>query len=85
VTVNYVLSVLPARVEARLRMRPVGMDVLNSLVDSGDLDPKVVENMPTFTLHGTEVEWTQADGTNPITSPKPPPIRCPDDYLELLQ
>jgi hypothetical protein len=52
---------MPARVTARLRMRPIGMDVLKDLVDSGDLDPRVLEQMPTFTL-GAQIEWTQADG-----------------------
>ena len=52
---------LPARVTARLRMRPIGLDVLHDLVESGDLDPAVVEEMPTFTL-GAELEWTPEDG-----------------------
>jgi hypothetical protein len=76
---------LPARVTARLRMRPMGMDVLRSLVDSGDLDPTVVAAMPTFTLYGSSVEWRREDGLKPITVPKPPPLRCPDDYLCLLE
>jgi hypothetical protein len=47
---------LPARVTARLRMRPIGMDVLQDLVDSGDLDPAIAARMPTFTF-GALVEW----------------------------
>lgn len=52
---------LPARVTARLRMRPIGLDVLQDLVDSGDLDPAIVAAMPTFTF-GAEIEWTPKDG-----------------------
>lgn len=48
-----------ARFEVRIRMRPVGMDVLQSLVESKDLDPSVLSRMPTFTL-GTAT-WTPAD------------------------
>jgi hypothetical protein len=52
---------LPARVTARLRMRPIGLDVLQDLVDSGDLDPAIVAQMPTFTF-GAQVEWTPESG-----------------------
>ena len=52
----------PARVELRMRMRPVGIDVLQDLVDSGDLDPKVLAKMPTFDMRNTVGVWTAADG-----------------------
>lgn len=52
---------MPARITARLKLRPIGLDVLQDLVDSGDLDPKVMAEMPTFTF-GAEIEWTPADG-----------------------
>jgi hypothetical protein len=52
---------LPARVTARLRMRPIGLDVLQDLVDSGDLDRAIMAEMPTFTF-GAQIEWTPADG-----------------------
>jgi hypothetical protein len=51
----------PARVTARLRIRPIGMDVLQDLVDSGDLEASVLQEMPTFSF-GAQLEWTQADG-----------------------
>jgi hypothetical protein len=84
IKLTFPLSVLPARVEARLMIRPVGLDILQDLVASGDLDEDVLERMPTFPLYGTAVEWTRDQGPEPITVPKRPPIRCPDDYLELL-
>jgi hypothetical protein len=52
---------LPARVTARLRMRPIGLDVLQDLVDSGDLAPALIAQMPTFTF-GAQLEWTPSDG-----------------------
>jgi hypothetical protein len=54
-------SGLPARVTARLKMRPIGLDVLRDLVESGDLDPAIVAEMPTFTF-AAQIEWTRADG-----------------------
>jgi hypothetical protein len=52
---------LPARVTARLRIRPIGLDVLQDLVDSGDLDPAIVAQMPTLTF-GAQIEWTPGRG-----------------------
>jgi hypothetical protein len=52
---------LPARVTARLRMRPIGFDVLSDLVRTGDLDPAIVARMPTFTF-GAQLEWTKEAG-----------------------
>ena len=42
-----------ARIEIRLRMRPMGRDVLQDLVASGHLDAAVLAEMPTFTLFQT--------------------------------
>jgi hypothetical protein len=78
-------SGMPARVTVRLRVRPIGLDILEELVRSGDLDPKYLKEMPTFTLDGTVVEWKRADGYKPVKTPKPPSLRCPDDYRCLLQ
>ena len=52
---------LPARITARLRIRPIGIDVLDDLVQSGDLDPAIVAEMPTMTF-GAQLAWSQADG-----------------------
>jgi hypothetical protein len=53
---------LPARVTARLLVRPIGVDVLQDLVDSGDLDPAFVRKMPTL-VFGPAIDWTPANGT----------------------
>jgi len=58
---------LPARVTARLRIRPIGMDVLHDLVDSGDLDRTHLEAMPTFTF-GAQLEWFSSDGFTTLTA-----------------
>jgi hypothetical protein len=52
---------LPARVTARLRLRPIGLDVLQDLVRTGDLDASFLAQMPTFTL-GAQIEWTKEKG-----------------------
>lgn len=52
---------LPARVTARLKIRPIGQDVLQDLVASGDLDAKIAARMPTFTF-GAKIDWTPNDG-----------------------
>jgi nitrate/TMAO reductase-like tetraheme cytochrome c subunit len=68
----------PARLTARLLMRPVGMDVLQPLIDSGDLDAKIKAEMPTFPLHSTVVEWKVEDGGALLRpTPKPMTISCP--------
>lgn len=73
-----------ARVVGHLRMRPIGMDVLQDLVASGDLDPSIPAKMKTFTMAGTEVEWTPDLGYAPIT-PTQDSLNCPNSYLCLLQ
>jgi hypothetical protein len=83
-TRKYQLPGLPARLTAVLRMQPIGTDVLESLVDSGDLDARVLKEMPIFTLHGTSTEWKREDGYQPLTTPLPSPLSCPDDYLCML-
>ncbi|MFI5306631.1 MAG: multiheme c-type cytochrome [Polyangiales bacterium] len=61
---------LPAHVTARLRMRPIGMDVLQDLVDSGDLDPAIVAQMPTLTF-SAQIDWTPESGVRKTISATP--------------
>lgn len=53
----------PDRVTFRVRLQPVGRDVMDALVASGDLDPSLIAAMPTFTLAGATLEWTSAKAT----------------------
>jgi hypothetical protein len=52
------------RVAIRMRVRPMGLDVLRDFVDSGDLAPKFVDAIPTFSLAATEIEWSADDGVD---------------------
>jgi Cytochrome c554 and c-prime len=57
------LATPPDRVTLRVRLAPIGLDVLDDLVASKDLDPAVKSKVPVFTLAGTVVEWTAAAAT----------------------
>jgi len=46
------------RVTMRLRIRPIGLDVLDDLIESGDLAPGFRDEMPTFDLGATVLQWT---------------------------
>lgn len=48
-------------VAVQVHIRPVGLDVLDDLVDSGDLDP-VFRRAHTFTLSGSRTVWRRQDG-----------------------
>jgi hypothetical protein len=54
---------MPDRVTMRVRLVPIGLDVLDDLIASGDLDPAVKAKMPTYTLSGSELEWTPDTAT----------------------
>jgi hypothetical protein len=56
-TMPTALPQMPDRVTFRMRLQPIGLDVLHNLVDSGDLDPSVPSNMPTF-----DVSFLSPDG-----------------------
>jgi Cytochrome c554 and c-prime len=49
-------------IELKLRMRPIGMDVLQDLVNSGHLSPDIPAKMPTLTV------WTRYAHYNPETN-----------------
>jgi hypothetical protein len=64
-----------ARMTIGLRMRPIGVDVLEDLVDSGDLDPGLIAEMPTYILQGAAVEWRPGEATP--RSLLPDDLDCP--------
>lgn len=49
-TFNPRLDQPAARIQLRVRMRPMGVDVLQDLVKSGHLDAEIAARMPTFTV-----------------------------------
>ena len=51
----YQIPGAPSKITARVHLRPIGLDVVRSLQDSGDLAEAPV--MPTFTLAGSTVVW----------------------------
>lgn len=57
------LPAAPDRVTMRVRLRPIGLDVIDDLVASGDLDASVRGRIPTFDLSSTALEWTPAKAT----------------------
>jgi nitrate/TMAO reductase-like tetraheme cytochrome c subunit len=62
----------PARIEVRLRLRPMGVDVLQDLVDSKHLDASIIQAMPTYTLthqEGTYLEAQQRYRMRELTTP----------------
>ncbi len=56
----------PDRVTMRVHLQPMGTDVLDELVASGDLDPAVRAKMTTFDV-GPLLEWTAAKATATYT------------------
>lgn len=57
------LSVYPDKVTLRVRLAPIGLDVLDDLIASNDLDPAYKAKMPVFTLASTNLTWTAKDAT----------------------
>jgi len=51
----------PETVSMRVNLRPIGLEILEELVSSGDLAPEIVEAMPTFTLGSTQLTWKASD------------------------
>ena len=70
-TYNMVLASAPARVTARMRLRPVGLDVLDDLIASGHLDAVYRDRIRTFDLVGTALEWRTDHGLGCIDPTTP--------------
>ncbi len=60
------LDEIPTRITLRVQIQPMGLEVLDSLIASGDLDPAIRDAMPTFELAGSVLEWTPDKGFNCI-------------------
>jgi hypothetical protein len=52
-----------SRIEVRVRVRAVGLDVIDDLIETGDLDPKYRDEITTETLAGTDIVWTPEAAT----------------------
>lgn len=71
------------RIRLQLRMRAVGIDVLQDLVASGDLDEAVIDEVQTFTVHGAAVEYDAKTGLSEPLWPEG--LKCPDSYRCLIE
>jgi hypothetical protein len=68
------VSGTPARVTLRLRVQPIGYDVLDDLIATGDLDPSLRSAMPILDVQwptpdgglGPFLEWTPGGGAVPL-------------------
>jgi hypothetical protein len=61
-TAHFTTPLATDRVTMRVRMEPVGADVLAELTGSGDLDPTVASRAPAYALVSTTLEWTADRG-----------------------
>lgn len=59
----YPLPAMPERVTMRVLLRAIGREILVDLVDSGDLDPAVLDAFETFEVPPASLEWTPAEAT----------------------
>lgn len=79
-------NTIPSRVEAKVHIRPVGHDVVDDLITSGDLDPAFRDVLPTHTVLGTITTWRKEDGFDRcVSTPRASPVVCPDAYQCLLR
>jgi hypothetical protein len=59
-----IISVAPDKVTMRVQIQSIGLDVIDDLVASGDLDAGIRAQVPTFTLTGSVLTWTPATATD---------------------
>jgi hypothetical protein len=52
----------PDLVRIAVHVQPVGLDIIDDLIASGDLDPAVRDAMPVLTIAGAARTWRAADG-----------------------
>jgi hypothetical protein len=60
---SMLLPFAPDSVKLQVHVQPMGLEVLNDLVASGDLDPSIPAMMPTYDIDlgaGSTLEWTPA-------------------------
>lgn len=68
------LDKAPDKVTLRVRLQPIGADVLDELVKSGDLDPAIAARVPTIDVTDTLV-WTPADAAKAAAGYAEGPLR----------
>lgn len=83
---TYIYNVPPGvdRITARVRVRAMGVEVIDDLIATEGLDPSVRDRMPVLSLDESIVQWQLSDGAN---CGKPAPTAdyvCYDDYRCML-
>ena len=58
---TYALPTMPARVNMRVLLRAIGREILEDLVESGDLDAALLDEFETFEVPPASLEWTAAE------------------------
>lgn len=58
---SYQLSTMPERVQMRVLLRALGREILVDLVESGDLDPALLDRFETFEVPPASLDWTAAE------------------------
>lgn len=59
---RYAIAGVPDEVTIRVHVEPIGLDQLDALIASGDLDPAVRAAMPRRTITSLDRTWRRADG-----------------------
>lgn len=67
VTRSYTVPVDADRITMRVRYSTIGLEVIDELIASGDLDPALRDAAPIHELKSTKLAWTTADGFGCIT------------------
>jgi hypothetical protein len=70
---RFTAAELPSRVTLRLRLRAIGLDVLEDLVASGDLQPGLGSEIPTLELGASQIEWRLSDDRTCVPQGHEPP------------
>lgn len=68
--ITFSLPQIPQQVTMRMRMRPIGLEVIQSLIATGDLDPVEAARLPTFDLASTRLEWRADEEQLCTTTPR---------------
>ncbi|MBT6434291.1 MAG: hypothetical protein HOK97_19035 [Deltaproteobacteria bacterium] len=50
------------KVRLQVHIRPIGLDILDDLIESGDLDPEFRDRMQTITIESASLEWSVHNG-----------------------
>ena len=59
---RFPIPTLPDRVTLRVRLQPIGREILDELVQAGYLDLALADAMPRLTLGSASLEWTADSG-----------------------